>query len=423
MTAPHLRALAERPAFRALLRVRLVGQVSDGLLQAGLIGVVLFAPERAASPGRIALGFAVLLLPFSLVAPLAGVALDRWSRVRVLAWANVSRALLLATTALVATRSSLDAVVFGCALVAIGVNRLVLAALGTSLPRTVPADLLVSGNALAPTLGTAATVVGAATGLALRGWLDPVGTPAPFMAAAIGYLLAALATRSFTARQLGPVVRPREPVSSAPSALRAAWADVRSGAGHIAGSGPARQALTVMAGNRVLFGCMTVWTVLLVRFHLTATNTDERNALAALGAVALSLGLGLVAAALGAPPLVRRHGPRRSASVALAVAAVGSALPLLTLRLGALLVAWAFIGAGAQVLKITVDTVLQRALPDDVRGRVFIAYDIVFNVAFVMGVAAVALLPSHVVAAAGVSAAVAAAYTAGAVVTWRNPHP
>ncbi|HUV47586.1 MAG TPA: MFS transporter, partial [Actinomycetes bacterium] len=183
------------------------------------------------------------------------------------------------------------------------------------------------------------------------------------------------------------------------------------------------RALTVMAGNRVLFGCMTVWTVLLIRFHLTATNTDERNALAALGAVALSLGLGLVAAALGAPPLVRRHGPRRSASVALAVAAVGSALPLLTLRLGALLVAWAFIGAGAQVLKITVDTVLQRALPDDVRGRVFIAYDIVFNVAFVMGVAAVALLPSHVVAAAGVSAAVAAAYTAGAVVTWRNPHP
>ena len=132
---------------------------------------------------------------------------------------------------------------------------------------------------------------------------------------------------------------------------------------------------------------------MLIRFLLTVTNTDERNALAALAAVALSLGLGLVAAALGAPPLVRRHGPRRSASVALAVAAVGSALPLLTLRLGALLVAWAFIGAGAQVLKITVDTVLQRALPDDVRGRVFIAYDIVFNVAFVMGVAAVALPP------------------------------
>ena len=70
MNAPHLRALAGLAPFRSLLRIRLVGQVSDGLLQAGLVGVVLFAPERAPSPTRIALGFAVLLLPFCLVAPL-----------------------------------------------------------------------------------------------------------------------------------------------------------------------------------------------------------------------------------------------------------------------------------------------------------------------------------------------------------------
>lgn len=418
MTAPHPRALAERPAFRALLRVRLVGQVSDGLLQAGLIGVVLFAPERAVSPGRIAVGFAVLLLPFCLVAPLAGVVLDRWSRVRVLALANVSRALLLAITGLAAA-SSADAVVFGCALVAIGVNRLILAALGTALPRTIPADLLVSGNALAPTLGTAATVVGAAVGLALRGWLDPFGMAAPFAAAAFGYLIAALATRSFTRTQLGPL--PRRFASSEPGVFRAAWSDVRSGAIHIAESGPARRALTVMAGNRVLFGCLTVWTVILIRFHLGATRAEENNALAALGAVALSSGVGLVIAALGAPPLVRRHGPRRSASVALGIVAVGSALPLLSLRLGALLVAWVLIGAGAQILKITVDTVLQRALGDDVRGRVFVAYDIVFNAAFVIGVTAVAALPASVVAGTAVSATVAGAYAVGAVVTWRGP--
>ncbi|MEO8106459.1 MAG: MFS transporter [Actinomycetes bacterium] len=421
MIAPRLRALAERPAFRTLLRVRLVGQFSDGLLQAGLIGVVLFAPERAASPGRIALGFAVLLLPFCLVAPLAGVVLDRWSRVRVLALANVTRALLLAVTALAAATTSAEAVVFGCALVAIGINRLVLAALGASLPRTVSADLLISGNALAPTLGTAATVIGAASGLALRGWLDPFATAAPFVAAAIGYVAAALATRSFTTHQLGPVARLQDLPNQVPSVFQAAWADVRSGALHIAQSRQARRALVVMGGNRVLFGCFTVWTVLLIRFHLSATKADENHALAALGAVALSLGLGLIGAALWAPPLLRRHGPRRAAAVALAVAAVGTALPLLSLRPGALFLAWVFIGAGAQILKITVDTVLQRALGDDVRGRVFIAYDIVFNVAFVVGVVAVATLPSEVVASATVAVAVAAGYGIGAAATWRRP--
>lgn len=416
MTAPRLRALLERSAFRALLRVRLVGQVSDGLLQAGLVGVVLFAPERGVSPARVALGFAVLLLPFCLVAPLAGVLLDRWSRVRVLAWANISRSLLLTVTALAAAASA-DTLVFGCALVAIGINRLVLAALGTSLPRTVPAELLVSGNALAPTLGTAATVVGAAAGLALRGWLDPLGMAAPFAAAAAGYLVAAVATRSFTSTQLGPVTQPL--VSPHLGVFHTAWADVRSGARHIAASGPARRALAVMAGNRVLFGCFTVWTVLLIRFHLDATRADEQNALAALGATALSLGLGLVAAALAAPPLVRRHGPRRSVAVALALAAVGGVLPVRSPELGTLLVAWVFIGAGAQVLKITVDTVLQRALGDDVRGRVFVAYDIVFNVAFVIGVTAVAVLPTALVAGAAVPIMVAVAYAIAGTATWR----
>jgi MFS family permease len=416
MTAPRLRALLERSAFRALLRVRLVGQVSDGLLQAGLVGVVLFAPERGVSPARVALGFAVLLLPFCLVAPLAGVLLDRWSRVRVLAWANISRSLLLTITALAAAASA-DTLVFGCALVAIGINRLVLAALGTSLPRTVPAELLVSGNALAPTLGTAATVVGAAAGLALRGWLEPFGTAAPFAAAAAGYLVAAVATRSFTSTQLGPVTQPL--VSPHLGVFHTAWADVRSGASHIAASGPARRVLAVMAGNRVLFGCFTVWTVLLIRFHLDATRTDEQNALAALGATALSLGLGLVAAALAAPPLVRRHGPRRSIAVALALAAVGGVLPVRSPELGTLLVAWVFVGAGAQVLKITVDTVLQRALGDDVRGRVFVAYDIVFNVAFVIGVTAVAVLPTALVASAAVPIVVAVAYAIAGATTWR----
>ena len=113
MTAGHLRAALRPTPVSTLLTIRLIGQVSDGLLQAGLVGVVLFAPERAASPTRVAAGFAVLLLPFCLLAPLAGVLLDRWSRVAVLPWANLLRALLLALTAVAASVGSADAAVFG----------------------------------------------------------------------------------------------------------------------------------------------------------------------------------------------------------------------------------------------------------------------------------------------------------------------
>ena len=45
--------------------------------------------------------FAVLLLPYSLVGPFAGVLLDRWRRRQVLLWANVVRTVLALVVSLV----------------------------------------------------------------------------------------------------------------------------------------------------------------------------------------------------------------------------------------------------------------------------------------------------------------------------------
>ena len=90
--SPRSASLLGLRGFRRLLLVRLVGQFGDGLLQVGLTSFVFFSPERAATPARIAAGFAVLLLPFCLVGPFAGVLLDRWSRQRILLVTNLVRA-------------------------------------------------------------------------------------------------------------------------------------------------------------------------------------------------------------------------------------------------------------------------------------------------------------------------------------------
>lgn len=387
MNLGHVRALLGHRAFRQLLTTRLTGQLSDGLLQAGLVGIVLFAPERAASPTRIAVGFAVLLLPFTLLAPLAGVLLDRWSRVAVLRWANLGRALLIAVTALATASGASEVVIFGTALLALALNRLVLAALGASLPRTIPPDLLVTGNAMSPTLGTFVTVVGGGIGLMLRGVLEGAGDAAPFAAASIGYLVAAATTAGFGRAQLGP--GDQIPVGSP---FRQAWSDVRTGAAQIAGTAPARRVLEVTTAQRMLFGALTVWTIVTIRFVFEGTSVDEDSALTALGAVAFAAGVGLVGASTVAPTLVRRIGPRATSAVALVVAGIGSLAPAFSVRLGTIVIAWLFTGAGAQALKITVDTTLQRSSPDALRGRVFIAYDLVFNISFMIGVSLVAAM-------------------------------
>jgi hypothetical protein len=412
MDVGHLRDLLEHQGFRRLLATRLTGQFADGLLQAGLVGVVLFAPERAASPTRIAVGFAVLLLPFTVLAPLAGVLLDSWSRVAVLRWANIGRAILICGTAFATATGLSELYIFGPALLALALNRLILAALGASLPRTVPPGLLVTGNAFAPTVGTFVTVLGGGVGLALRGVLEDPGDAAPFFASTAGYLVAALTTALFGRAQLGPARR-----TKAKSPVLQAWRDVRAGAAHISRTTSALRALNVTTAQRVIFGGLTVWTIVMIRFLLPGTRSDEEHALAALGSVALAAGFGLVAASAVAPTLVRRLGPKVTSVCALGCAAIGCLAPLVSLRLGSILVAWLVVAGGAQALKITVDTMLQRSSSDDLRGRVFIAYDLVFNLSFVFGVTLTAALPLSLFDGLLLPMLLAAGYAAAALTT------
>ena len=69
------------------------------MFQAALGGAVLFNPERQADPLAVAAGLAVLLLPYSLIGPFAGALLDRWDRRRVLMFASLLRAVLVAGVA------------------------------------------------------------------------------------------------------------------------------------------------------------------------------------------------------------------------------------------------------------------------------------------------------------------------------------
>src|SRR3954471_7890700 len=136
-----------RGDFRRLLATRLLSQFGDGVFQAALAGTVLFNPQRAADPVDVAAGFAVLLLPYSLVGPFAGVWLDRWSRRQVLLRANLVRAVLVVAVAALILGGVAGMPFYTAGLVVISVNRFVLAALSAALPHTTDEPSLVSANA------------------------------------------------------------------------------------------------------------------------------------------------------------------------------------------------------------------------------------------------------------------------------------
>ncbi len=89
------------------------------------------------APAAIAAALAVVLLPFSVLGPFVGVFLDRWSRRQVLAWSNFVRVALVGLLALAVHVDLRGPALFGLILLALSVNRFLLAALSASLPHVV----------------------------------------------------------------------------------------------------------------------------------------------------------------------------------------------------------------------------------------------------------------------------------------------
>lgn len=395
-SAAAVRAVLREPNFRRLYATRLISQAADGVFQAAVASAVFFNPERATNARDTAAGFAVLLLPYSLVGPFAGVLLDRWRRQRVLVHANLVRTTLVVLVAGLALGPGPNTVPFYlAALAAVGVNRFYLTALSAALPHVVRPGLLVVANSLSTTSGFLATLAGGLLGLGVRavaGAGDRGGAVIAGCAAA-GYLLAASAAAGFSDPDLlGPDERrPRAAVwRGVPEVLR----ELGAGLAHLAERRPAAYALLAVTAHRFCYGLSTIATLLLYRNYFVDRGVF-RAGLPGLGQVLVASGLGVLAAAVLTPMVTRRIGKPRWITFALLLAAgveLGLGLPFTQ---PAILAAGLLLGFAAQALRVCVDTILQEVVADRARGRVFAVYDTAYNLAFVAAaVAGAAVLPA-----------------------------
>lgn len=377
----HVRRLLRQGGFRRLYSTRLAGQFGDGMFQASLAGVVLFSPEREAHPADIAIGFAVLLLPYSLIGPFAGVLLDRWWRQRVMVLANCVRAsAVLGVGGLIALGVAGPGL-FAAALVVTSINRFFLASLSASLPHVVDSEAeLISANAFSTTSGALAAAVGGAVALGLHELIgDSDGDYALIaIAAAAPPLLAAFIAFGFDRDQLGPDDHARARRDSARDVFHGLLAGLR----HVREVRPARDALVMIGAQRFGYAISLVCTLLLYRNYF-ADDGIFRADLAGLGQVAGAVALGTGLAALITPEATRRLGAIGYPAGMLVIGAGVQLLLSLHFALPATLSAVFLLALVAQSVKICVDTTLQTQVADEYRGRVFSLYDTLFNVTFV----------------------------------------
>ncbi len=373
--------------FRRLLRVRMVGQAGDGVFQTTLFAAVFFNPQDATSAAQAAAAFAVVLLPYSLLGPFAGVLLDRWSRQRVLVLGNLARALLVLVFAgALGTVAATSPLVQGLALITISLSRFLLSGLSAAQPHVVEESRLVVGNSVSTTLGGASTLVGGAFAVGVGPLVGGAGSAGIAVAGAGLYVAAGLLASRMPYALLGP---DHPPAMALRHALDEVLRGVLAGARHVRQRGEAFRGLCAIGAHRFFFGLSFVTTLLLY-----TPEGDVGRGVRGLAAIIVATGAGGLVAAGLTPGVVRRVGPAPWIVGLFVVAAAVQTVLGLTFSHLPLVIAAFVLGLAAQGAKITVDTLLQLQVDDDFRGRVFSFYDTAFNVTFVSaGAAAAFLLP------------------------------
>ena len=389
-----LRVVLRGRDFQRLFGTRVVSQFSDGIFQFGITGFAFFSPETQTTALDVAVGLAVLLLPYSILGPFVGVFIDRWSRRQILVIAPIARGLLLLGAAALVAADVPDPLFYTAALCVLGVNRFFLAALGASLPHVVPQDRLMAANAVTPTSGTVVTFVGVGVGFLLREVFggDDRGVALLLIVSGVVFGLSALVARTMDHALLGPAHDPARPQTR--EALRNVVAGLADGVRHLLRHRAAAATMGAMAAHRFLYGMATALGIILYRYYFT--DGDPEAALRGISLVVATSGVGYFLAVFITPYATERFTITRWVPIALVAAGVLSAVLVMPFQWWGLPAAGFVLGIAGQSVKICADTTVQRDVQDAYLGRAFALYDMLFNGMYVLAAAlAAAILPAN----------------------------
>ncbi len=343
---------------RRLLVAHTASVLADRLVQIAAMGVALAASSQAASVTAQILFWATI--PGILLAPLAGKAVDRVARGRLMMLTDAARAALAVGLLFAFQRiATLPMLYLGVALVASAACFFTPARLAM-VPNLVGKESLFKVNAWFATVAMVMTLVGTAVGtLLVRG----VGVPWTFGVAALMYLGSALALS--TLREKGRV--------SAPSESPNLWQGFQAIRRHSVVRRLTALSVAIAAVEAWVYVGLTQ--LASAKFHLDILGFGE---------LLTALGVGLIAGVLftrrqkeSTPYLLLRA---LAGSLAL-IAASGFLLAAVPSFAGAMAV-MVLLGAGTAVCLTASDTLFQRVVPDRLRGRVFAARGLLGSAAF-----------------------------------------
>jgi MFS family permease len=345
-----MRSALRHGAFRRLVVGLAVSQAGDWLYNVALLA---FVYERTHSATWLAVTTAARVAPIVVFGPLGGVLADRFDRRLVMVASDLLRVGLMLGLAVVAVAGLPVVMAPVFAALATAAAAPYPACTAATTPRLVPDADLPGANAARSAIGMGAVAAGPVVGAALLF----LGSPATaFLVNAGTFGLSALVVASIPA---GPAFRPARGGAERQSVL----ADVVLGARALRSHPAAVRVLGADVVCSVVYGMQTVLLVLLSR----AFGFGD----AGYGYVLAGLGVGGILGTLAAGRAAASERPRAVLAGALVLVAGPSALMAFTPWLPGLLVWAVFAGAGAVLVEVLCETVLQRDLDEEIFARAY----------------------------------------------------
>lgn len=423
-----------------LIELHAVNGAGDVMITVALASTVFFSVPTDEARGRVALYLAVTMAPFTLLAPVVGPLLDRLPHGRraAMAGAMFARAVLAITMSGAVATGGLE--LYPAALGVLVCSKAYGVVRSAVVPRLLPPRFsLVKANSRVTLAGLLATGIAAPIGAGLQA----VGSPWPLYGACVIFLGGTVfaltlppkvdsAKGERKARLVPPHEEPARPAPPRDTGKRGRWTgSTRTGRKRrekppgLRSVGPSvLHGLQANAAHRALSGFLIFFLAFLLREHPLA----GQSAAVSLGIVGVAAGAGnAFGTAVGS--WLRARGPEVIVATVLGLAlaaAVFAAVFFSTVMVAALAAVAGFTQA---LSKLSLDAMIQRDVPEEVRTSAFARSETLLQMSWVVGGAIGIALPLNGVlgmsVAAGLLALGAAASVRGLLTAARrgSPHP
>jgi MFS family permease len=364
---------ADTSGLNRLIELGALNAAADAAVAISLAGTLFFQIPTGQARGQISLFLALTLLPFAIVAPLIGPVLDRFSHGRRWAIAATMAVRAFLVWALAGSVDSDSLWLFPAALGVLVGSKAYNVARAAALPRLLPDGLtLVTANARTSMAG----MVGVAVSAPIAAGAAAIGPAWCLRYAFLVFVVATIFSIRLPDRVDSTQGEDDLGFLSGESPEEAATG--RRGTVRIPRS--MAFALRANCGPRWLSGFLTLFMAFLLRDHPIAGHSPQFLLAAVIGSAGLGNFVGIAAGSL-----MKRVNPKITVVLAMLADAAAAIFAALSYGLFTLCLLGFVAGLAQCLAKLSLDSTIQRDVPERVRTSAFARSDTTLQLAWVIG--------------------------------------